>query len=153
MPGNEFGHPEWLDFPREGNNESYHYARRQFNLLDCDHLRYGQLYRFDRDMNWTEDQYGWLAGSQAFVSAKHEEDKVIVFDRAHVVFVFNFHPSKSFQDYRVAVEVPGKYQIKLDSDMEMYGGHGRLDRSTEFFTQPEPFNGRNHSMKVLTCTL
>ncbi|XP_072316290.1 1,4-alpha-glucan-branching enzyme [Eucyclogobius newberryi] len=146
--GNEFGHPEWLDFPRVGNNQSYHYARRQFNLVESDHLRYYQLYHFDRDMNWTEDKYGWLAGPPAFVSAKHSEDKVIVFDRAHVVFVFNFHPSKSFQDYRVAVEVPGKYKIKLDSDMVMYGGHGRLDHNTEFYTDPEPFNGRNHSIKV-----
>uniref|UniRef100_A0A8C9ZX19 1,4-alpha-glucan branching enzyme n=1 Tax=Sander lucioperca TaxID=283035 RepID=A0A8C9ZX19_SANLU len=107
--GNEFGHPEWLDFPREGNNQSYHYARRQFNLLDTDHLRYSQLYAFDRDMNRTEDKYGWLAAPPAFISAKHEGDKVIVFDRANVLFIFNFHPSKSFQDYRVAVEVPGKY--------------------------------------------
>ena len=61
VAGNEFGHPEWLDFPREGNNQSYHYARRQFNLLDTDHLRYSQLYAFDRDMNRTEDKYGWLA--------------------------------------------------------------------------------------------
>lgn len=59
--GNEFGHPEWLDFPREGNNQSYHYARRQFNLVDMDNLRYCQLYAFDRDMNRTEDKYSWLA--------------------------------------------------------------------------------------------
>uniref|UniRef100_A0A4W6C8Q5 1,4-alpha-glucan branching enzyme n=1 Tax=Lates calcarifer TaxID=8187 RepID=A0A4W6C8Q5_LATCA len=111
--GNEFGHPEWLDFPREGNNQSYHYARRQFNLVDMDHLRYCQLYAFDRDMNRTEDKYGWLAAPPAFVSAKHEGDKVIVFDRANVLFIFNFHPSKSFQDYRVAVEVPGKYPFSL----------------------------------------
>lgn len=61
ITGNEFGHPEWLDFPRIGNNESYHYARRQFNLVDMEHLRYKQLYAFDRDMNRTEDKYGWLA--------------------------------------------------------------------------------------------
>lgn len=61
VAGNEFGHPEWLDFPREGNNQSYHYARRQFNLVDTDHLRYCQLYAFDRDMNRAEDKYGWLA--------------------------------------------------------------------------------------------
>uniref|UniRef100_A0A3Q0R0T6 1,4-alpha-glucan branching enzyme n=1 Tax=Amphilophus citrinellus TaxID=61819 RepID=A0A3Q0R0T6_AMPCI len=149
--GNEFGHPEWLDFPREGNNQSYHYARRQFNLVDMDHLRYRQLYAFDRDMNRTEDKYGWLVAPPAFVSAKHEEDKVIVFDRANVLFIFNFHPSKSFQDYKVAVEVPGKYKIKLDSDAAQYGGHGRLDPNTEFFTQPEPFNGRSNSIQVNTC--
>ncbi|KAM9811458.1 1,4-alpha-glucan-branching enzyme [Syngnathus typhle] len=147
--GNEFGHPEWLDFPREGNNESYHYARRQFNLLDtAEHLRYRQLYNFDRDMNRTEDKYGWLAAPPAFVSAKHQEDKVIVFDRANVLFIFNFHPSKSFQHYKVAVQAPGKYKIKLDSDDDAYGGHGRLNHSTEFFSEPQPFNGRAHSMKV-----
>lgn len=63
VAGNEFGHPEWLDFPRAGNDQSYHYARRQFDLLDMEHLRYNQLYAFDRDMNRTEDKYGWLAAS------------------------------------------------------------------------------------------
>uniref|UniRef100_A0AAQ5YUA4 1,4-alpha-glucan branching enzyme n=1 Tax=Amphiprion ocellaris TaxID=80972 RepID=A0AAQ5YUA4_AMPOC len=150
--GNEFGHPEWLDFPREGNNQSYHYARRQFNLVDMDHLRYCQLYAFDRDMNRTEDKYGWLAAPPAYVSAKHEEDKVIVFDRANVVFIFNFHPNKSFQGYRVGVEVPGKYKIKLDSDMVQYGGHGRLDHGTEFFTEAQPFNGRSNSILVNIST-
>ncbi|TRY92195.1 hypothetical protein DNTS_006474 [Danionella cerebrum] len=67
--GNEFGHPEWLDFPREGNNESYRFARRQFNLVDSEHLRYRQLNAFDRDMNLTEDKYGWLPASQ--VTAKY----------------------------------------------------------------------------------
>ncbi|KAK5868919.1 hypothetical protein PBY51_009891 [Eleginops maclovinus] len=146
--GNEFGHPEWLDFPREGNNQSYHYARRQFNLLDMGHLRYHQLFVFDRDMNLTEDKYGWLAAPPAFVSAKHAEDKVIVFERGRVLFIFNFHPSKSFQDYRVAVETPGKYKIKLDSDEHLYGGHGRLDHNTEFFTEAHGFNGRPNSIKV-----
>ncbi|XP_063060879.1 1,4-alpha-glucan-branching enzyme isoform X2 [Engraulis encrasicolus] len=146
--GNEFGHPEWLDFPRKGNNESYHYARRQFNLVETEHLRYKQLYNFDRDMNRTEDKYGWLHAPQAFISEKHEGDKVIVFERANVLFVFNFHPTNSYQDYRVGVEMPGKYRIKLDSDMEQYGGHGRLDHNTDFFSEPVPHNGRPHSMQV-----
>ncbi|KAM3875476.1 LOW QUALITY PROTEIN: 1,4-alpha-glucan-branching enzyme-like [Diretmus argenteus] len=146
--GNEFGHPEWLDFPREGNNQSYHYARRQYNLVDMEDLRYYQLYAFDRDMNRTEDKYGWLASPPAFISAQHQEDKVIVFDRANVLFIFNFHPTKSYQDYRVAIDAPGKYTIKLDSDEVQYGGHGRLVHGTEFFTEAQPFNGRNNSMKV-----
>uniref|UniRef100_A0AAZ3PUX8 1,4-alpha-glucan branching enzyme n=1 Tax=Oncorhynchus tshawytscha TaxID=74940 RepID=A0AAZ3PUX8_ONCTS len=146
--GNEFGHPEWLDFPRKGNNESYHYARRQYNLLDTDHLRYRQLYDFDRDMNRTEDKYGWLAAPPAFVSAKHEGDKVIVFERGNVLFLLNFHPTRSQTNYRVAVASPGKYTIKLDSDEVQYGGHGRLDHNTEFFTEPQPFNERENSMLV-----
>lgn len=62
--GNEFGHPEWLDFPRKGNNESYHYARRQFNLTDDDLLRYKFLNNFDRDMNRLEERCGWLSAPQ-----------------------------------------------------------------------------------------
>lgn len=58
--GNEFGHPEWLDFPRQGNNDSYHYARRQWNLVDDDLLKYKFLNEFDRAMNVTEEKYGWL---------------------------------------------------------------------------------------------
>ncbi|XP_066555963.1 1,4-alpha-glucan-branching enzyme isoform X2 [Amia ocellicauda] len=144
--GNEFGHPEWLDFPRKGNNESYHYARRQYNLVESEHLRYKQLYNFDRDMNWTEDKYGWLAAPPAFVSTKHEGDKIIVFERGNIIFIFNFHPSKSYSDYRVGVNLPGKYKIKLDSDKSDYGGHQRIDHSTDFFTEPVPFNNCSNSM-------
>jgi len=64
MLGNEFGHPEWLDFPRVGNNESYHYARRQWHLVDNDILRYQFLNNFDRDMNLLEKKYGWLHSPQ-----------------------------------------------------------------------------------------
>ncbi|KAJ8391454.1 hypothetical protein AAFF_G00089280 [Aldrovandia affinis] len=146
--GNEFGHPEWLDFPRKGNDESYHYARRQYNLLDTEHLRYVQLYAFDREMNRTEDKYGWLSSGPAFVSAKHEEDKVIIFERANVIFIFNFHPTKSYNNYRVAASSPGKYKIKLDSDEVQFGGHGRLDHNTEFFSEPIPLNERPNSVMV-----
>lgn len=58
--GNEFGHPEWLDFPRAGNNSSYHYARRQWGLVDDENLKYKYLNNFDRDMNALEEKYGWL---------------------------------------------------------------------------------------------
>jgi len=146
--GNEFGHPEWLDFPRLGNNESYHYARRQFNLVDDELLRYKFLYRFDRAMNRLETKYQWLRASQGYVSWKHEGDKVIVFERAGVVFIFNFHCNKSFSDYKVGVEVGGKYKIVLDSDAEEFGGHKRLDHNTEFFTFPEGYAGRMNHMCV-----
>uniref|UniRef100_A0A8C5PK98 1,4-alpha-glucan branching enzyme n=1 Tax=Leptobrachium leishanense TaxID=445787 RepID=A0A8C5PK98_9ANUR len=146
--GNEFGHPEWLDFPRKGNNESYHYARRQFNLIDDHGLRYRQLYNFDRDMNKLEEQYGWLAAPQAYVSAKHQDDKIIAFERANLHFIFNFHPYKSFTGYRVAVNSPGKYMIALDTDLGEYGGHQRIDHRTEFFTEEIPFNNRPYSLLV-----
>ncbi|ERE74719.1 1,4-alpha-glucan-branching enzyme [Cricetulus griseus] len=107
--GNEFGHPEWLDFPRKGNNESYHYARRQFNLTDDDLLRYKFLNNFDRDMNRLEERCSWLSAPQAYVSEKHEGNKIITFERAGLLFIFNFHPSKSYADYRVGTALPGKY--------------------------------------------
>jgi 1,4-alpha-glucan branching enzyme len=99
---NKFGHPEWLDFPRIGNNESYHYARRQWNLVDDDLLKYKFLNNWDREMNFAEEKYGWLSGDDSgYVSWKHEDDKVIAFERRGVLFVFNFHNGKSFTDYKI----------------------------------------------------
>ncbi|XP_019379444.1 PREDICTED: 1,4-alpha-glucan-branching enzyme, partial [Gavialis gangeticus] len=144
--GNEFGHPEWLDFPRKGNNESYHYARRQFHLADDHHLRYRFLNAFDRDMNKLEERFGWLASPPGFVSEKHESNKVIAFERANLIFIFNFHPSKSYVDYRVGVETAGKYKIVLDSDAPEYGGHQRLDHGTEYFTEQYPHNYQPNSL-------
>uniref|UniRef100_H3AP55 1,4-alpha-glucan branching enzyme n=2 Tax=Latimeria chalumnae TaxID=7897 RepID=H3AP55_LATCH len=146
--GNEFGHPEWLDFPRQGNNESFAYARRQFNLADDHNLRYRFLCTFDRDMNRLEEKFGWLAAPPAYVSTKHEEDKIIAFERANLLFIFNFHAVKSYTDYRVGVELPGKYKIVLDSDAAEYGGHQRLDYNTEFFTEHLAFNNRSNSLLV-----
>ncbi|XP_058885659.1 1,4-alpha-glucan-branching enzyme-like [Acipenser ruthenus] len=150
--GNEFGHPEWLDFPRKGNNESYHYARRQFQLVEKDDLHYRELYNFDRDMNRVEEKYGWLSAPPANVSTQHEGDKIIAFERGTVLFIFNFHPSNSYTDYRVGVEMSGKYKIVLDSDEAQYGGHQRLDHNTEFFTEAVPYNGcSNSAMVYIPC--
>uniref|UniRef100_A0A5F8G8Q6 1,4-alpha-glucan branching enzyme n=1 Tax=Monodelphis domestica TaxID=13616 RepID=A0A5F8G8Q6_MONDO len=138
--GNEFGHPEWLDFPRKGNNESYHYARRQFHLTDDELLRYKFLNDFDRDMNKLEERCGWLAAPQAFVSEKHEGNKVIAFERADLLFLFNFHPEKSFTDYR------STFKIVLDTDEGRYGGHQRLDHNTDFISEPFGHHGRPCSL-------
>jgi 1,4-alpha-glucan branching enzyme len=140
--GNEFGHPEWLDFPREGNQNSFWYARRQLNLTEDHLLRYQFLNNFDRSMNTTEEKYGWLGAPQAYISLKHEGDKVIVFERAGLVFIFNFHTSTSFTDYRVGIEVPGTYKIILNTDTKDHGGFSRIDESTRFFTTAMEWNGR-----------
>jgi len=87
--GNEFGHPEWMDFPREGNGNSFQHARRQFNLVEDKLLRYKYLYEFDKDMNNLETVYKWLSAPQAYVSLKHEGDKMLVFERAGLLFIFN----------------------------------------------------------------
>ena len=150
--GNEFGHPEWLDFPREGNQLSYLYARRQFNLPDDDLLRYKFLNEFDCKMQWTEQKYGWLHSPQAYISLKNEKDKVIVFERAGLLWVFNFHTTQSFADYRIGVQEGGTYQIVIDTDDAAYGGLGRIAKGTRFFTTPFEWNGRKNFTQVYIPT-
>jgi len=146
--GNEFGHPEWLDFPRAGNNDSYHHARRQWNLIDDKLLRYRFMNDFDKAMLHLEEQYGWLHAPPAYVSLKNEGDKMIAFERGGLLFVFNFHPTESFTDYRIGIKDAGKYRIVLDSDEERFGGHKRLDHNCEFFSQEHPTDNRPHSIQI-----
>lgn len=152
--GNEFGHPEWLDFPREGNGESYHYARRQFNLIHDDLLRYKHLFEFDAAMIHLDTKYGILLSNQAYVSLKHEIDKVVVFERNGLLFIFNFHPTESFPDYKVGVETAGEYQIVLNSDDEKFGGFSRIVDTVEsgekltFKTSPEEWNNRSNALFI-----
>ncbi|CAO3592610.1 unnamed protein product [Absidia cylindrospora] len=146
--GNEFGHPEWLDFPREGNDSSFHYARRQWNVVDDPLLRYRYLNEWDRAMQLTEDKYGWLHSPQAYVSRKDEGDKVVVFERGGVLFLFNFSPTKSYTDYRVGVSDAGKYKVVLNSDDKQYLGHGRVDPHGEYFTTSGDWDSRPYWIQV-----
>lgn len=146
--GNEFGHPEWLDFPTERNGQSYHHAKRQFNLVDDKMLRYHHLYEFDKFMNHCEQKYKWLQSPQAYVSLKNEDDKVIVFERNELLFIFNFNPRESFQHYRVGIEASGTYKIVLNSDRPEFGGHNRIDESVSFFTTDLPWNNRSNFLQV-----
>ena len=160
--GNEFGHPEWLDFPREGNGNSFHYARRQFNLPDDKDLRYHFLNNFDAALQHLEAKYGWLHSPQAYVSLKHEGDKVVVFERAGLLFIFNFHPANSYADYRVGVEDAGTYRIVLNTDALAYGGLGRVQEDgpedgegkepARFFTTPFSWNNRANFLQVYVPT-
>lgn len=150
--GNEFGHPEWLDFPREGNNNSFHYARRQLNLAEDPLLRYRYLNDFDRAMNLLEEKYGWLHTPQAYVSLKNETDKVLAFERAGLLWIFNFSPTNSFADYRIGVDTPGTYRIALDSDRKEFGGFERNERNTRFHTEPLGWNGRANCLHVYIPT-
>lgn len=146
--GNEFGHPEWLDFPREGNSWSYHYCRRQWKLVDDSQLLYWNLNEFDKAMNIAEEKYGWLNSPEAYVSLKHEDDKIVVFERANLIFVFNFHVTKSFSDYMIGVNIPGEYQCILSSDDREFAGHERVDSRIHFWTTEMPYCNRSHSMKI-----
>jgi 1,4-alpha-glucan branching enzyme len=131
--GNEFGHPEWIDFPRAGNNWSFKYARRQWNLVDDPNLKYQFLARFDRDMIRLTKAFRTFKDRQPQLLHEHEENKVIAFLRAGLVFVFNFHPTASHFGYRIDAPA-GKYRLLLYSDSPIYGGHGRLAAEQEHFT-------------------
>ncbi len=134
--GNEFGHPEWIDFPREGNGWSYKFARRQWHLLMNPDLKYQQLGQFDRDMIHMAKSYPLLGLKPSQLLHEHNDDKVISFLRAGLVFVFNFHPNRSYVDYPVFAPA-GKYRMIFNSDDSLYGGHDRLDKHQVHFTLPD----------------
>lgn len=156
--GNEFGHPEWLDFPREGNGWSYERCRRMWTLADSPHLRYKFMNAFDKAMNELEEKFGFLSSDHQIVSSADEHDKVIVFERGDLVFIFNFHPTKSYEGYKIGCKEPGKYHIAIDSDSLEFGGRGRVGHDVDHFSSPEGipgrpetnFNNRCVSIKVLS---
>ncbi|CAF4611937.1 unnamed protein product [Rotaria sp. Silwood1] len=150
--GNEFGHPEWLDFPRAGNNESYKYARRLFYLCEDDTLRYKYLKAWDKAMNDLEEEYKWLTATNTFVSRKNEGDKVIVLERGDhgLVFIFNFHASNSYTNYRVGCGHSGKYKVVLDSDAKSFDGHGRINDEQIFVAENIMWDDRPFSFQVYT---
>ncbi|XP_063934404.1 uncharacterized protein LOC135146175 [Zophobas morio] len=151
--GNEWGHPEWLDFPRVGNNESFHYARRQWNLLFDNCLLYQYLNNFDIAMHHLEVNHPWLLSPQAYVSLAHEDDKVIVFERAQLVFIFNFHPYKSFENYRIGLEYSGTYKVIFTSDDEAFYGFTRIDKEYLYSTVQIGLHGRLYSFQVFKACM
>ena len=116
--------------------------------MDDQLLRYRYLNEFDKAMNHAEEKYGWLSASPAYVSLKHEGDKVVVFERAGLLFVFNFHPTESFTDYRVGVDVAGEYEIVLSSDEKRFGGFENVRLGGEYLTTPMEWNGRKNWLQV-----
>uniref|UniRef100_UPI004028347E alpha amylase C-terminal domain-containing protein n=1 Tax=Prevotella sp. TaxID=59823 RepID=UPI004028347E len=135
--GNEFGHPEWIDFPREGNGWSYKYARRQWNLVDNQDLDYHFLSDFDEAMleviksekkfNLTPVQEIW----------HNDGDQILAFERGDLLFVFNFSPTKSYADYGFLVK-KGEYHVVLNTDAKAFGGNGLADDGVTHFTNFDP---------------
>lgn len=130
--GNEFGHPEWVDFPREGNDWSYKYARRQWSLVDNSDLKYEWLNDFDRAMLELLAANNILSAQSANQLNMDEENKVMIFERNHLIFVFNFHPDRSIADYKFHVLEKGEYKVVLSSDDSAFGGHDRIDTSVSY---------------------
>lgn len=141
--GNEFGHPEWIDFPREGNGWSYKYARRQWNLVDNPELDYHFLGDFDRKMIEV------VKGEKNFIKTPVQEiwhndgDQVLAFMRGDLVFVFNFSPTRSFTDYGFLVP-EGDYKVVLNSDAKAFGGNGFADDTMVHHTNFDPVYEKDH---------
>ncbi|XP_027072580.1 1,4-alpha-glucan-branching enzyme 1, chloroplastic/amyloplastic-like isoform X3 [Coffea arabica] len=157
--GNEFGHPEWIDFPRfdnrlpdgkvvPGNNNSFDKCRRRFDLGDAGYLRYRGMQEFDQGMQHLEEIYGFMTSEHQYISRKNEGDRVIVFERGDLVFVFNFHWNNSYSDYRIGCLKPGKYKVVLDSDDPLFEGFSRIDHNAEFFTSEGWYDNRPRSFLV-----
>lgn len=125
--GNEFGHPEWLDFPREGNGWSYHYCRRQWSLVDNPDLKYQWLAGFDRAMISLARAHDWLVAPPARTLQTHHASKILVEERGGLVFVFNFSVNDSVFGHPVGMPDNATRRIVLDSDAAEFGGHGRID--------------------------
>lgn len=123
--GNEFGHPEWIDFPREGNNWSYHYARRQWHLADDPLLKYQYLEKFDKAMIAFAKENELFAFSPISLTID-DEKHIIVYSRGDVLFVFNFHPTDSDESYLVRTLSIGSYKPVLSTDSEEFGGFDRI---------------------------
>jgi len=132
--GNEFGHPDWIDFPREGNNWSFQYARRQWSLVENQGLRYHFLQTFDKKMLQLVRDWKLFSVPYGNLLNMDQDNKTIVFERCGLIFVFNFHISRSIPDYAFNVTEPGDYRIILNSDNPEFGGYGRIDENLTFTT-------------------
>ncbi len=124
--GNEFGHPEWIDFPREGNGWSFHYCRRQWSLLENGFLKYQWLGDFDHDMITLTKKHRMFTQRMGDLRLLMEPEKILAFSRKGLLFAFNFHPSNSMTGVLIPVSGDGEYTLELSTDDEQYGGQDRI---------------------------
>lgn len=148
--GNEFGHPEWIDFPRQGNGWSHKYARRQWSLVDNPNYYYQDLNRFDQAMVRLLRDHLTPVKDQCGVHAPwidklwdNEGDQVVAYQRDQLLFVFNWSGVNSYTDYGILVQ-PGKWQVVLDTDAKEFGGFGLNDDSVEHLTETDPLYKKEH---------
>ena len=132
--GNEFGHPEWIDFPREGNGWSYHYCRRQWSLADNPNTKFQYMGAFDKAMIDMARKTRLLSGKTEYLNIDHE-NKLIAFRRNRAVVLLNFHPDRSLTDCFLPVKQPGRYQVILSSDDGEFGGQNRVSKEYVYQTQ------------------
>ena len=134
--GNEFGHPEWIDFPREGNGWSYHYCRRQWSLADNPDLKYRYLREFEVAMvEMAKKQH--VIGGRDIQLQLNNTDKILVYKKGGAIFAFNFHPVNAYDGYFVTMPETGEYEILFSSDDYRFGGQGRVYHQTYTATKQE----------------
>jgi 1,4-alpha-glucan branching enzyme len=146
--GNEFGHPEWVDFPREGNNWSLYYARRQWSLADNPDLHYKSLAAFDKAMLSLDEPFGVLTSTLIELLYVHEDDKVLIYRRGPLVFAMNFHPTRSYPDFRLPVPDPTDYRVVLNSDDAQFSGFARVAENMTYPRENVPAGGRAQSIRI-----
>ncbi|MBQ4540730.1 MAG: alpha amylase C-terminal domain-containing protein, partial [Alistipes sp.] len=132
--GNEFGHPEWIDFPREGNGWSCNYARRQWSLRDNGFLRYEFLADFDEAMIELMKEHAVMSDGYPYNLLMDEENKTMVYSHRDLIFVLNWHPTAAIPDYELPVREAGKYEVVLSSDEKRFGGQERQTLGEEHFS-------------------
>ncbi len=147
--GNEFGPPEWIDFPREGNGGSYQYCRRQWSLVDNRDLRYRFLNAFDAAMLQLARRTDLLSSAPARPLNMDEENRIMAFERGGLVFVFNWNGERAITDYLLPAPVAGEWKVLLDSDAAEFGGFARQDASVHHFTDKK----QNLSLYLLPRTV
>lgn len=130
--GNEFGHPEWVDFPREGNDWSYKHCRRLWSVADNDELRYKHLLDFDTAMIKTLEEGFILSANPAHPCQIHNPDRILAFERNNHIFVFNLSAETAYVDYGIPVHKQRDHHIVLNSDRQAYGGFARIDESFHY---------------------
>lgn len=143
--GNEFGHPEWIDFPREGNGWSFHYCRRQWSLRDNGLLKYEWLGQFDEDMIKLTKEADLFSMRMGDLRMKDSDKQVIVFYRKGLLFAFNFSPTHSYTDIRVPLHAIADYTVALCTDDSIYGGFDQV----QHITYPAQVDGQGNSAITL----
>ena len=135
--GNEFGHPEWIDFPREGNGWSYFYCRRQWHLADDSTLKYGYLREFDKELvSLTQDKKIFKKKTKCHFIGN--DDKVLNYERGGLIFAINLHPTNSYEGYWINVPTVGKYKVILSTDDECFGGYDRISKEYVYTAEKHP---------------
>lgn len=145
--GNEFGHPEWIDFPRQDNNWSYQYARRQWHLADDTNLFYNDLEKFDIAMIKFISSIKEFQNREIEQLWSKEDEQVLAFAREDLLFVFNFSPINSYNSYEIPVK-EGEYEIVLSTDAKVFGGFDNIDPAIKHIAQKDNIDANNYHINL-----